>query len=320
MNKNARILLLIALPALVAGAASIIGMLSLTDLPETVAAHWGPGGKVDRADSLESLVALVGFLVLFFTAGAVGITIGALREGTSSVFVRSIVGINTWVSVFLSVAMFLSVKLQQGVTDPFTVPSSTIGISFGVGFIVAVIVAVLAVLATPKLPHSTGLLGTEASVPLADGELVYWAKDVRSPKGLIALPVGLTVGIGVLFAVLGIPLWLIALVALIMVAAMTTLQWRVVVDQRGLTATGLFGFPRLHVPREDIVAAAVIDVSPLRDYGGWGIRPGSRGNWGVITRGGEAIEVQRRNGANVVVTVDDAATGAGLLTTLARRG
>ncbi len=44
-----------------------------------------------------------------------------------------------------------------------------------------------------------------------------------------------------------------------------------------------------------------------------------RTGWGVIARAGSAIEVQRSNGSNFVVTVDDAETGAGLLTSLAAR-
>jgi hypothetical protein len=65
---------------------------------------------------------------------------------------------------------------------------------------------------------------------------------------------------------------------------------------------------------------AAVEVSAFGEYGGWGVRFGRSGNWGVITRAGSAIEVQRRSGANFVVTVDDAATGAGLPTSLASRG
>jgi hypothetical protein len=317
--KTARILLLVTLPALLAATASIIGMLLLPDLPQLLAAHWGVNGTVDRADSLGSFVALVGILVGTFTLGAAAVSFASLRQGTTTLFARTAVGLTTWFGVFISLSIFLSIWAQRGVTDPFAVSSGTVAAALGVGFAGAAVAAALAVLATPKLPQSLGLRGEPANVPLGEGERVYWAQTARSPRGIIALPIVLGVGITVLFAVLGIPVWFIALVALVLIAVMTTLSWRVVVDQRGLTVTGLFGFPRFHVPQHDIVAAAVIEIVPLRDYGGWGIRTGRAGNWGVVTRAGEAIEVQRRSGANFVVTVDDAATGAGLLTSLARR-
>jgi hypothetical protein len=43
------------------------------------------------------------------------------------------------------------------------------------------------------------------------------------------------------------------------------------------------------------------------------------GGVGYVVRTGEGIEVERTSGRRFVVTVDDAATGAALLTTLADR-
>ena len=64
-------------------------------------------------------------------------------------------------------------------------------------------------------------------------------------------------------------------------------------------------------------------VDPLTDFGGWGIRwvvgPNHRGRWGVITRRGPGLEVVRRDGRSIVITVDDASTGAAVLQTYARR-
>jgi hypothetical protein len=60
-------------------------------------------------------------------------------------------------------------------------------------------------------------------------------------------------------------------------------------------------------------------VVPLGEFGGFGLRWGPGRRLGIITRGGEALEVQRRDGRTVVVTVDDAATAAGLLMAFAAR-
>lgn len=317
--KTTRILLLTTLPALGAAAASIIGMLLTPDLPETLATHWGVDGSVDRLDGLGSYVAIVATLVPGFVLGAVGFSISPLRNGTSSLYARTVVALTTWFGVFVSLSMLLGVQAQRGVTDPASLPASTVLVPLLIGFVVAIGIAALAVLVTPKLPQATGLRADAANVPIADGELIYWAQTARSPRAVIAIPVAAIVFIAVLFAVVGLPIWATLVVTLFLASLLTMLSWRVVVDQRGLTVTGLFGFPRLHIPLDSIVAAAEIEVSAFGEYGGWGVRFGRSGNWGVITRAGTAIEVQRRSGANFVVTVDDAATGAGLLTALAHR-
>ena len=318
--KTVRILLLITLPALVAAAASIIGMLLTPDLPASLATHWGVDGSVDRTDGLGSYIGIVAALVPAFTLAVAGFSISPLRHGTSRLFARTAVALSTWFGVFISLSMFLGVQTQRGVTDPGSQPVSTVLIPLLIGFVVALGVAALAVLVTPMLPQTMGLSADPSTVALGEGERVYWAQTARSPKGVIAIPVGAIVFIAVLFAVVGLPVWATFIVGLVLASLMTMLSWRIVVDQRGLTVTGLFGFPRFHIPLDSIVAAAAIEVAAFSEYGGWGVRFGRSGTWGVITRAGSAIEVQRHSGANFVVTVDDAATAAGLLTSLARRG
>jgi hypothetical protein len=73
------------------------------------------------------------------------------------------------------------------------------------------------------------------------------------------------------------------------------------------------------VAAADVASAGTTSVVPLGEFGGYGIRFGLGRRLGVITRGGEALEVQRRDGRAVVVTVDDAATAAGLLTAYAAK-
>jgi len=58
----------------------------------------------------------------------------------------------------------------------------------------------------------------------------------------------------------------------------------------------------------------------VREFGGWGVRTSvATGATGVVLRSGEAIEIHRTGGRRFLVTVDDAATGAALLATLAER-
>jgi len=314
-----RILLLIAVPPVVAATASIVGMLLTPDLPETLATHWGVDGSVDQTGGLGSYIGVVAGIVLGFTAGAIGFSVAPLRTGTSRLFVRSVIGITTWLGVFISLSMYLGVQTQRNVTDVEALPSSTLLAPLGIGFAVAVLVAALFVLLAPRVPNTRGPSAVASSLDLADGELAYWAGTARPSRAFIAVPIGSVLFIVVLFTVVGLPVWLTVLVSLVLASLATMLAWHVVVDRRGLTATGLFGFPRFHIPIENVASATVTQVNAFKEFGGWGVRVGRRGDWGVVVRTGEAIEVERRHGAPFVVTVDDAQTGAGLLTSLARR-
>ena len=57
----------------------------------------------------------------------------------------------------------------------------------------------------------------------------------------------------------------------------------------------------------------------LLKVGGWGLRGNVRGQFGVIQRAGEALQVRRGDGSSFVVTIDRAAEPAALLNTLADR-
>jgi hypothetical protein len=110
-----------------------------------------------------------------------------------------------------------------------------------------------------------------------------------------------------------------ALPAALLVLVYLAFGWiRVSVDARGLRVRyGLLPWPVTSVPLSDIRRAERIDLRPL-EWGGWGYR-GSRKAFGraaVVLRGGDAIKLQLTDGKEFAVTVDDAATGAALLTDL----
>jgi hypothetical protein len=106
---------------------------------------------------------------------------------------------------------------------------------------------------------------------------------------------------------------------LLLALAATTLAFHVRVDDSGLHVESVLGIPRFHVPLGDIESAARVDVNPMGEFGGWGLRQSTGRRFGVVLRAGEAIEVLRRGGKRFVVTVDDAATGAALLEALVSR-
>jgi len=72
------------------------------------------------------------------------------------------------------------------------------------------------------------------------------------------------------------------------------------------------------VPLTAITGVRTVEVRPMRDFSGWGLRFGNLG-WGLVLRGGSAIAVDREGRSPFVLTVDDAETGAALLAALAQR-
>lgn len=89
------------------------------------------------------------------------------------------------------------------------------------------------------------------------------------------------------------------------------------VGPNGLLARSIIGWQRLRVALADIAAAGVVEVDPMAEFGGWGVRwvigPRGKGRWGILTRRGPALEIVRRDGRSLVFTVDDSATAASVL-------
>lgn len=139
------------------------------------------------------------------------------------------------------------------------------------------------------------------------GEWLMWGVVALGLLGVVAVAL---LASDVLPVVIGAPV-------LLLVLAIT--GWQVRVDSRGLTAAGAFGWPRLHVPADEVEGAHVVEINPLRQFGGWGLRTNRSGAVGVVIRRGEAIAVDRSGARRTVVTVDDAATGAALLNTYGER-
>jgi len=90
------------------------------------------------------------------------------------------------------------------------------------------------------------------------------------------------------------------------------------VSQRGVfVSLGWLGAPSWSVPLSDIEAAEVENVAPM-SYGGWGyrLRPGVRA---IVVRGGDSLRLVRSDRDDLVLTVDDAETGAALVNSLLAR-
>jgi len=295
--------------------AAVIGYSWRGELPDPVATHWGVDGEPDGFAPIGAAlgVMLGGGALLVLGFGAItwllGQSAGSRRLGAAATI---------WSALFLPLIVLGSLQLQRGLAQ-----ASDAG---GIGGVVTIallgslapaVVAALLVPGDPRQPTVAAVDRTAPRVSLGAGERATWIGYADSKA---ALGVGLVAAAVVVAVVLVTGIWpVLALVILLLavVAAMSSFVVRV--DQSGLTVRSALGWPRTRVPLDEVVRADVIDVSPLRDFGGWGWRVGTGGRVGIALRTGPALLVERTGGRSIAITVDDATNAAGLLNALADR-
>jgi hypothetical protein len=284
-------------------------------LPDPVAHHWGTGGVADGFSSLTSTLWVTIGLLLVVTVPMAAAAVFARQPAALR---RCLAGTAAWTSVFMTVLVADSLRGQLDLADAATAPPPGPGILIGVvaGLAFAVVVA-MSVRTEPARARATG--PPPPSVP-RDAAATLELPWTAAPSGLdrAAAIIGsiATVGVALLAAVVS---WWLASIAVLLAAlflGIGRLTTRVELD--GLSVR-VMGRRLLHVPVQDIAAAEVIQVDPLWEFGGWGLRVDTAGRTGLVTRKGEALQVRRGDGTAVVITVDEADRAAAILNTLADR-
>jgi hypothetical protein len=285
------------------------------ELPDPVASHWGADGQPDGFSSLNTALAVllgVGGLSVLFLGGV------TWALGKSAATLRMMAAATVWLSLFMAIVVVGSLSIQRGLSDAREVGSIN-GVLL-VAILAPIVPAILAAVAVPGDPRQPTTAPVPADAPrvkLVDGERAVWINRVGGRLALyLAVPIALTgVALAVWFRIW--PALVVDVVVIVVLLTFTTFVVRV--DHTGLTVRSAVGWPRYRVPLDEVVRAGVTQVSPLKDFGGWGWRVGRDGRLGVVLRRGEALLVERTGGRAVVITVDEAAKAAGLLNALADR-
>lgn len=296
-----------SLPPLVAALPAIALLLAWSDrLPEPSATHFAVDGTADGFSSAATLLwSSLGLAVLL---AAVFGTVSAART------TRFLIGVSWAASVLTGATSLLVVLANVDAVDAATVRLSPLPLLLALA--VAVTAGVLGARVAPAGVLADAPVTRGGSLDLAPDERVAWSRGVTSTP-MQAIGTSLVLG-GILLALLvqtfpGVVVAAAGLLSLVFSSSRTT------VDGRGLTvAVGPLGRPRWHVPLADVRSAVAGDVSALGRFGGYGYRVVAGGS-GVILRSGEALIVTRASGRTFTVTVDDAETGARLLTGLLER-
>ncbi|MCL6613689.1 MAG: DUF1648 domain-containing protein [Firmicutes bacterium] len=76
---------------------------------------------------------------------------------------------------------------------------------------------------------------------------------------------------------------------------------------------GLSGIPLYRVRLHEISSVEIREFSPLKDFGGWGIRVNTEGTWAFFYRGSKGVLITRRDGRKVLLGSDDPARLAAVI-------
>ncbi|MCX4964738.1 DUF1648 domain-containing protein [Streptomyces sp. NBC_00654] len=316
-RRNLGRVTLAGLPFLIALLVDLILFAALRDrLPDRLASHFDAAGDIDghvgRTWYVLGIVLALGVLGVLWTWT---VARGTFHGPSHHRIIAGGYALAAFFGYVLAAVLFVNLDATEG--DPAGgFPLWQLAAALGTGVLGGGLGLLLARLVpAPQDPRTgPGQLPGER-IALADGEVAGWARSAGSwwlplsTLALLAAAVVLQFAVGWLAAV---PLLLLGL------ALLTFSRPCVTVDRRGLTVAGLLPWPRVRVPLERIESADSREVDALAEYGGWGyrIRPGRSG---VIIRSGEAIVARLVGGRDFAVTVDDSATGAALLNTLADR-
>ena len=308
-------LLGIALPAVLLVTALVLVLSWRARLPAEVAVHWGPDG-VDRTGSLAELIAVP--LVLGGMSWLVA-SILCLTTGRIALMRRLLVAVSAGMGTLFAGVLLTSAAVQLDHAEANRAGDPSLGLTVTVA--AAVVVGIAAASFAGDDPPQPSTLPVPADAPRSDlPSSAYWAGEARTERiWPVWLAAGVLSGLVVWLGNATGQWWLAVFLVAVGGLPLGMVRWRVRIDQSGLTVAAEMGRPREHIPANEVVRADVVTVSPFQEFGGWGLRIAGDGRTGVITRAGEAVQVQRSGDRVFVLTIDGAAEAAALLNMFAER-
>jgi hypothetical protein len=297
----------LVIPVLATIVVVLMPLLVWSRLPDPIAIHWGLDGRPDGSAPLVVDVVLMGVLTALISfLPLVAVLRGDRRTARTMLALSFSMGALFVLLRWRTIALNLDVLVWTEA-----------------GSLSLLDVALLLVVVTPVALLGWSLGGRHPDPPrpqhavLAralppDGHLIWVGHQAWSVARVLG-PALVATG-GAVTAIRVVAEALVVGGTLVLVGGL--LWWftsiAVAVGPAGLKVRfGPFGWPAIRVALADIERIEVEHVEPLA-YGGWGYRvmPGVRA---VVIRRGIGLRVGRKQRPDLVVTVDDAATAAGVL-------
>lgn len=316
----------VILPLALTVIATIVTVLWIPRMPDPMAVHWGPDFRPDGFGPPWSNAAMAAGLGLIMTALSGLQTLQsrqARRRGAAvwSAMFRLLPAIVLGAVLFTQTLAVGSAWVQLDAADARE--TGPIGWVLLAAFALWIAVTTIAYFAQPRLRIDVPARGPAEPLPLAPGERAVWVGGVSPSRGFVW-------GIGsVLVLLAAMVLWAFSVeplagwilggsYLLVLVLALAATWFRVRIDDAGLEARGLLGWPVFRLRADDIVSVEAAQISPFAEYGGWGLR-WTPDAFGLVMRAGAGVVATRRNGRKFAVTLDDADTAAALLAAAAQR-
>lgn len=298
-----------AVPTLAVLSVPLLSLLYADRIPDPMAIHWGADGQPDGSGPVWVDAVLTTTVTAFLGLGP----LVALRAVRNRDLVRILVASAHGIAVFMA-GLHWATLLHNAGAQRWQDASGFGPGSFAAVAGVSLLSAGLGWVAAGDRPEAEVPTREPAEVAIAHGEDVVWSGRAAG-RLVVAVSLGAAVGAAaILLTVPGISGVVLAAGTAALVAAigLTLTSARVVIGPRGVRASlGALGWPRHRVALDEVTGVDVIEVEPAA-FGGWGYRviPGARA---LIVRRGEGLRVRRADAPDLVVTVDDARTGAGVL-------
>lgn len=264
--------------------------------PDPLAVHWGFSGDPDG--NLPIWLYAVGMYggMLLAWYGLISGSRGGLNAPLASV-VYFILGLLASVN-----ALVIYFNLDAATWEDAT---SVTSLAVGTVLLIALLIGGLGWL----LAGGKGAVPEDVAIDPVTTNATTWSGAASN------LWIGMIAALPMVLVFVLDPIWA-ALMVVIAILLVIFAFVRVDATERGVTvALGPLGIPRRRFSMDSITGAGAIEITPLA-YGGWGWRMRS-GRRAYTIRGGPAIRIERSNGVAIVVTVDDAPTGAAVIDSLA---
>lgn len=313
----------LAIPVLVVLASITIQLIIGGDLPDPMAVHFGAGGRPDGFASPIVSIALTAAVGLGIPVLFVGSTLGGLRNGGLGGVYRVLGTTSAGIATMMALLTARVALAQKGLADARDA-------HFGAGELVLAlaVTAVVSAIAWFIQPADTTDHTRRTRVTayeLKEGERAVWLSEAsmsgRGVAVMVLAMVALWVGSVITWMVADDPasaILMVVVAVIVTILVVTTTTFRIRVDEHGLSVRSPLGMPRYGVAIADIESVSLIEVNPIGDFGGYGLRR-VPGRFAVALRAGQAIEIKRSGGPDFVVTARDSATGVALLMALKQR-
>lgn len=311
--KSKRIWLGVVVPAAWVVVAVGVFVACWARLPDPLATHWNlagtPNGEMPR---LAAFVLFGGATMLAAIAARVAMN----RERG----IAQLAGAAAFAGVLFAALAVVTVRANLDAARWQDAHGVGIPLAFaccGLAWLAAALVSREA----RMLERAPAATSTLPSIGLGATERAVWTAGAKNQ--LLFVVALVVAGSGVATWAAGGSWAPVASCLAVAVAVTALAEVHVRVDDQAMTiAFGPLGFPRMHIAVDRIAHAEKMTVQPMAN-GGWGYRGSltAFGRAAVVIRGGEGLRLALRDNKTMVVTVDDAETGAGLINDLvARRG